>query len=88
MVDIYRDAKRRGIYPPFFTDLEGDSCLSIYQITWIKNAASLMAVISFSETFVKRCTIFLSVCNTVNVQGYSKLREPIKMRENFYPLIW
>ena len=32
MVDIYRDAKRRGIYPPLFTDPEGDSCFSIYQI--------------------------------------------------------
>ena len=35
MVDIYRDAKRRGIYPPLFTDPE-DSCFSIYQIRWIK----------------------------------------------------
>ena len=34
--DIYRDAKRRGIYPPLFTDPEGDSCFSIYQIRWIK----------------------------------------------------
>ena len=29
---LYRDAKRRSIYPPPFTDLEGDSCFSIYQI--------------------------------------------------------
>ena len=36
MVNIYRDAKRRGIYPPLFTDPEGDSCFSIYQIRWIK----------------------------------------------------
>ena len=36
MVDIYREAKRRGIYPPLFTDPEGDSCFSIYQIGWIK----------------------------------------------------
>ena len=35
-VNIYRDAKRRGIYPPLFTDPEGDSCFSIYQIRWIK----------------------------------------------------
>ena len=54
MVDIYRDAKRRGIYPPLFTDPEGDICFSIYQIGWIKkkNAASLMATTS-SETFAK-----------------------------------
>ena len=25
---------------------------------------------------------------TVNIQGYSKLREPIKTRENCYSLIW
>ena len=52
VVDIYRDAKRRGIYPPLFTDPEGDSCFSIYQIRWNK---------------------------TVNIQGYSNLREPIKI---------
>ena len=87
-MDIYRDAKRQGIYPPLFTDPEGDSCFSIYQIRWIKkNAASLMATIS-SETFAKRRAIFLSVRKTVNIQGYSELREPIKMHENCYPLIW
>ena len=47
-----------------------------------------MATISSSETFVKRHAIFLSIRKTVNIQGYSKLREPIKMRENCYPLIW
>ena len=36
VVDIYRDAKRRGIYPPLFTDPQGDSFFSIYQIRWIK----------------------------------------------------
>ena len=70
MVDIYRDAKRRGIYPPLFTDPEGDSCFSINQIGWIKNASS----ISSSETFAKRRSIFLSVRKTVNIQGYSELR--------------
>ena len=88
MVDIYRDAKRRGIYPPLFTDPEGESCFSIYQIRWKKNEASLMATISSSETFAKRRVIFLPVRKTVNIQGYSKLREPIKTRENCNPLIW
>ena len=36
VLDIYRDAKRRGINPLLFTDPEGDSCFSIYQIRWIK----------------------------------------------------
>ena len=88
MVDIYRDTKRQGIYQPLFTNPEGDSCFSIYQIRWIKYAASLMATISSSETFAKRRTIFLSVHKTVNSQGYSELREPIKTHENCYPLIW
>ena len=57
-MDIYRDAKRRGIYPPLFIDPEGDSCFSIYQIRWIKNAASLMATISSSETFRERTRHF------------------------------
>ena len=35
-VVIYRDAERRGIYLALFTDPEGDSCFSIYQISWIK----------------------------------------------------
>ena len=33
---IYRHAKRPGIYVALFSDPEGDSCFSIYQISWIK----------------------------------------------------
>ena len=47
-----------------------------------------MATISSSETFAKGRANFLSVRKTVNIQGYSKLREPIETRENCYPLIW
>ena len=36
VVEIYRDTKRRGLYLALFTDPEGDSCFSIYQISWIK----------------------------------------------------
>ena len=81
MVDIYRDAKRQGIYPPLFTDPEGDIRFSIYQIRWIKKNTSS---ISSSETFAKRRAIFLFVRKGVNIQGHSELRE----RENCYPLIW
>ena len=31
-----RHATRRGIYQALFTDHQGDSCFSIYQISWIK----------------------------------------------------
>ena len=33
---IPRREASRYIYPPLFTDPEGDSCFSIYQIRWIK----------------------------------------------------
>ena len=33
--DMNRDAKRRGIYLALWTDHEGGSCFSIYQISWI-----------------------------------------------------
>ena len=63
---------------------EGDSCFSIYQIRWIKKCCFNF----FFWTFAKRRAIFLFVRKTVNSQGYSELREPIKTRENCYPLIW
>ena len=84
VVDTYRDAKRRGIYPLLFTDPEGDSCFSIYQIRWIKKRFFNFFFWNFRETM----QIFLSICKTVNIQGYSELPEPIKTRENSYPLIW
>ena len=33
---IYQGAKRRRIYPAPFTDPEGDSRFSIYEISWKK----------------------------------------------------
>ena len=50
VVDIYRDAKRRGIYPPLFTDPEGDSCFSIYQIRWRKTRFFNFFLWNFRET--------------------------------------
>ena len=47
--DIYRDAKLRGIYPPLFTDPEGDSCFSIYQIRWKKNVGRNFFFWNFRE---------------------------------------
>ena len=41
-----------------------------------------------SGGYIPRSEVFLSVRKTVNSQGYSELREPIKTRENCYPLIW
>ena len=63
-------------------DPEGDSCFSICQIRWIKNASS----ISCSETFAKRRAIFLSVRKTVNIQGYSKYFQWLFENENNYSM--
>ena len=49
-VDIYRDGKRRGIYPSLLTDPEGDSCFSIYQIRWIKKRFFNFFFWNFRET--------------------------------------
>ena len=32
----YIPRREASMYPPLFTDPEGDSCFSIYQIRWIK----------------------------------------------------
>ena len=49
-MDIYRDGKRRGICPPLFTDPDGDSCFSIYQIRWIKKRFFNFFFRNFRET--------------------------------------
>ena len=66
VVDIYQDEKCWGIYPPLFTDPEGIVVLVFTKSDGWKNAASLMAIISSSETFVKWSAIFLSVRKTGN----------------------
>ena len=60
MVHIYRDAKRRGIYLALFTDPEGDSCFSIYQISWIKMKKVTFCTLktSLSRNFVYNLKTF------------------------------
>ena len=52
VVDIYRDAKGRGIYPPLITDPERDSCFSIYQIRCIKKYCFNFFFWNFRETML------------------------------------
>ena len=63
-VNIYRDAKHRGIYLALFTDPEGDSCFSIYQIGWIKmkkvTFCNLKA--SLSRDFIFNLQTFRGFC--------------------------
>ena len=48
--DIYREPKRRGIYLAPFTNPEGDSCFSIYQISWIKIKKGIFSKLEKSLT--------------------------------------
>ena len=73
--DIYRDAKRRGIYLPFFTDPKGDSCFSIYQIRWItmKKVTSLSRNFDYNlQTFRWFCQVYFYdfVANSAWIQHF------------------
>ena len=61
---VNRDAKRRGIYPALFTDPEGDSCFSIYQISWIKMKKVTFCKLktSLSRNFVYNLQTFRGFC--------------------------
>ena len=61
---IYRDAKRRGIYLALFTDPEGDSCFSIYQISWIKmkKVTCCKLKTSLSRNFIYNLQITIVKC--------------------------
>ena len=146
---MYTDtrSKRWGIYLGLWTDPEGDSCFTIYQISWIKLKKELFVnkrrhsvrvclrfnwqcfgdhfllfcckfsgkfffywpvntdkpnfvfiFVGAADSFTAKNFIsqncretrrhFESHPKTVNIQGYSELREPIRTRENCYPLIW
>ena len=74
-MDIYRDTKCQVTCPRLFTDPE-------------PTRHFFSPLFTNPEHFAKRRTIFLSVPKTVNIQGYSKLQEPIQVRKNCYPLIW
>ena len=67
MVDMYmhRDVNRRGvlIYLVLFTDPEGDSCFSIYQISWIKIKKETFCKLQMSpgRNFVNNLQTFCQV---------------------------
>ena len=62
--DIYRDTKRWGLYLALFTDPEGDSCFSIYQISWIKMKKVTFCKLktSLSRNFVYNLQTFRGFC--------------------------
>ena len=69
-VNIDRDAKRRGRYLALFTDPEGDSCFSIYQISWIKLKKSNVwkSKASLSRNFVYNVQTFRGFFSTTSLR--------------------
>ena len=70
MVVKYRDAKRRGIYLALFTDPEGDSCSSIYQISWIKMKKVTFCKLktSLRRNFILQFTNILAILSIAFLQ--------------------
>ena len=64
MVEIYHDASSLSIYPPPSIDPEGDSCFSIYQISWIevKKVTFCKLKTSLSRNFVHNLQAFGGFC--------------------------
>ena len=64
MVEIYQSAELPVIYLALFTDREGDSCFSNYQIGWIKmkKVAFCKLKTSFSRNFVYSLQTFRGFC--------------------------
>ena len=51
---IPRREASRYVYPPLFTDPEGDSCFSIYQIRWIKKTLLQFLLLKLSRNEIWR----------------------------------
>ena len=89
-MDIYREAKRRGIYLPLFTDAEGDSCFSIYQISWIKRKKQLFCKLSTSlirRKFVYNLETFSRILSSAFLRFCCKFSKKITSRI-FRVTIW
>ena len=67
VLDIYRDAKRRGVYLALFVDSEGESCLSSYQIIWmkVKKVTFCQLKTSLSRNFVYHSQTFRDIVKSI-----------------------
>ena len=78
------DTKHWGVYLPLFTDPEGDSCFSIYQISWIKLKKVTFCQLkkSLSRNFVYSLQTFRGFC-----QVHFTILFQIQHENNFLPTI-
>ena len=78
------DMKHWGVYLPLFTDPEGDSCFSIYQISWIKLKKVIFwqLEMSLSRNFVYSLQTFRGFC-----QVHFTILLQIQHENNFLPTI-
>ena len=61
---IYQGAKPQGIYLALLTDPEGDSCFSVYQISWIKITLCKLKT-SLSRNFIYNLQNFRGFCRVL-----------------------
>ena len=78
---LYRGTKHRGIYLALFTDPGGDSCFSIYQISWIK-----LKKVTFCK--LKTSHGRNSVYNLQTFQVHFTILLQIEHENNFLPNQW
>ena len=72
-----------------YVPVNTDKPKAVAFVVFVRTTASFIAQISSSENVSALARRHLgSGRKTVNSQGYSELWEPIKMRENYYSLIW
>ena len=74
-VGIYRDANRRDIYLAPFTDPEGDTCVSVYQISWMKTKKITFCKLkkSLSRNFVYNLQNFRCFCQVYFYDFFANL---------------
>ena len=59
-----------GIYPALWTDPEGDSCFSIYQINWIKVKKELFFCLRTFQLTVFRGSFFLTILLQIQQENF------------------
>ena len=70
MVNIYRDAKRRGIYLPLFTNLRGIVVL----VFTVPNQMDKKTLLQFLLLKLSQITIIIDNCNTLFTVQYFILK--------------
>ena len=72
----------------FYQSVNADKPNFVSFLVFVGAVASFTAKISSYKTATQTRSHFESCPKAVNIRGYFELREPIRTRENRYPLTW